>query len=56
MNILVDTLVADVLGNFSLSFFVQEDNRVKMGLGSIVLYPPLTWVVRILEVTGKRGG
>jgi len=56
VSILVDTLVANVLGSFSKSFLVEKDNGVEMGLGSIIMYPPFSGMVRVLEVTSKRGG
>ena len=47
--------VRNVLGRFCLSFFIEEDYRVEMGLGPVIPYPPFTRVVRVLEVTSKRG-
>ena len=38
-----------------MSFLVKEDNRVKVGLCSFVLYPPFARVIRILKVAGERG-
>ena len=48
--------VRDVLGCFCLAFLIEEDDGIKVGLSTIILYPPFTQVVRVLEVTGKGGG
>ena len=48
--------IGNVLSCFCLSFFVKEDDGVEMGLSSVVPYPSLTRVVRILEVASKGGG
>jgi len=56
VSIFVDTPVTNILSSFSLSFLVEEDNRIKVGLSTIILYPPFTRVVGVLKVASKWGG
>ena len=48
--------IGNVLSCFCLSLFIEKDNGIKVGLSTIIPYPPFTRVVRVLEVTGKGGG
>ena len=45
--------ITNVLSRFRLSFFVEKHDGVKVGLGSIISYPPFTRVVWVLEVTSE---
>ena len=56
VGVFPDTSIADVLSGFRLSFLIEEDNGIEVGLSPIVPYPPLTRVVWVLEVTSKGGG
>ena len=55
MSVLTDAPIADIPSSLCLSFLVKENNGVEVRLSSVVPYPPLTRVVRVLEVTGKGG-
>jgi len=55
MSVFVNAPVTDILGSLRLSFLVEEDDRVKVGLSSVIPYPPFTRVVGILKVTSEWG-
>jgi len=56
MGIFVDASVTDVLGSLCLSFLVEEDNGVEVGLSTIIPHPPFTRVVGVLKVASEWGG
>jgi len=56
MSILINTPIRNVLCDLSLSFLIKEDDGVKVWLSPVISYPSLTWMIRILEVAGQRGG
>ena len=56
ISVLSDASVTNVLSCFGLSLFIEENDGVEVGLSSIIPYPSLTRVVRVLEVTSKGRG
>jgi len=55
VNIFSNTPIGNVPSHLSVSFFVKEDDGVKVGLSSFVPYPSFTGVVGVLKVTSKGG-
>jgi len=55
VSIFVDTSITDILGSLRLSFLIEEDDGVKVGLSAIVLHPSFTRVVGVLKVAGEWG-
>jgi len=56
VSIFVNAPIANILGGLHLPFLVEENNGVEVGLSAVVLYPPFTRVVGILEVAGEWRG
>ena len=56
VSVFPNTSIANIPSCFHMSLFVEEETRVEVGLSSIIPYPPFTRVIRVLEVTSKRGG
>ena len=56
VGVFPDAPIANISGGLRLSFLIEEDDGVEVGLSSIILYPSLTRVVWVLEVASKRGG
>ena len=56
MSVFPNAPITDVLSCFCLSLFIKEDDGVEVGLSSIIPYPPITRMVRILEITSEGGG
>ena len=55
VSVFVNTPITDIPGGLSESFFVKKDDGVKMRLSPVILYPSLTRVVGVLEVTSQGG-
>jgi len=56
VSIFVNAPIANILGSLCLPFLVKENNGVEVGLSAVVLYPPFTRVVGVLEVAGEWRG
>ena len=53
VSVFVDAPITDVASCLSESFLVKENNGVQMGLGPIILDPPFTRVIGVLEVASQ---
>ena len=53
VSIFANASVTNVLGGLSLSFLIEKDNGVEVGLSFIIPYPPFARVIRILKVASK---
>ena len=39
-----------------MSLFIEKDNRVEMGLSTVIPYLSFARVIRVLEITSEGGG
>ena len=53
VSVFVDAPITNVLGSLCLPFLVEEDDGVEVGLSAVILYPPFTRMVGILEVADE---
>ena len=55
VSVFSNAMVRDKLSHLSVSFLIEEDDRVKVGLCAVILYPSFTRVIGILKVASEGG-
>ena len=56
VSVLSNTPIRDIPSRLRLSFLIEENDGVEVGLSSVISYPPFSRMVGILEITSEGRG
>ena len=56
VSVFSNTPIRNVPSSLRLSFLIEEDNGVEMGLSPVISYPPFSRVLWILKIASEGGG